>query len=133
MKRKDVWILLAILALALLCYVFFGRTASPAQQGTPLLRITASGRETRLVTLDHPEELVIEGENDARNVVSIFPGSFSMTESNCRHQDCIRQGTVTTGNAGSRPLGSRIICLPHKLVLELVFENEETTRLEVTP
>ena len=133
MKRKDVWILLAILALALLCYVFFGRTASTAQQGTPLLRITASGRETRLVTLDHSKELVIEGENDARNVVSIFPGGFSMAESNCRHQDCIRQGTVTTENAGSRPLGGRIICLPHKLVLELVFENEETTRLEVTP
>ncbi len=133
MKRKDVWILLAILALALLCYVFFGRTASPTPQGTPLLRITASGRETRLVTLDHSEELVIEGENDARNVVSIFPGGFSMAESNCRHQDCIRQGSVTAETAGLRPLGGKIICLPHQLVLELVFENEETTRLEVTP
>lgn len=133
MKRKDVWILLTILALALLCYVFFGRPVGQTPQGIPMLRITVAGRETGLVALDHSEELVIEGENDARNVVSIFPGGFSMTESNCRHQDCIRQGNVTTENAASRSLGSRIICLPHKLVLELVFENEETTRLEVTP
>lgn len=133
MKRKDIWILLAILALAFLCYLFFGRPAGRTPQGTPMLRITVAGRETGLVALDHSENLTIAGENDAYNVVKIFPGGFSMKESNCRHQDCLGQGTVTAENAASRPLGSRIICLPHKLVLELVFENEETTRLEVAP
>ena len=98
-----------------------------------MLRITVAGRETGLVALDHSENLTLAGENDAYNVVKIFPGGFSMKESNCRHQDCLGQGTVTAENAASRPLGSRIICLPHKLVLELVFENEETTRLEVAP
>ena len=56
-----------------------------------------------------------------------------MAESNCRNQDCLRQGSVTAENAGLRPLGGKIICLPHPLVLELVFEDEESIRLEVTP
>lgn len=133
MKRKDVSILLAILALALLCYVFFGRTATETAMGTPMVRISAAGHETRLIALDHEETLTLDGENGARNVVRISPGGFSMAESNCRHQDCLHQGNVTTENAGSRPLGGRIICLPHRLVLELAFEDEETTRLEVTP
>ena len=56
-----------------------------------------------------------------------------MAESNCRNQDCLRQGSGTAENAGLRPLGGKIICLPHQLVLELVFEDEESIRLEVTP
>ena len=124
MKRKDGWILLAILALAFLCYLFFGRTGKETAKGTPMVRISAPGQETRLIPLDQEEMLTLEGENGARN---------SMAESNCRNQDCLRQGSVTAESAGLRPLGGKIICLPHQLVLELVFEDEESIRLEVTP
>ena len=41
MKRKDGWILLAILALAFLCYLFFGRTGKETAKGTPMVRISA--------------------------------------------------------------------------------------------
>ena len=82
MKRKDIWILLAILALAFLCYLFFGRPVGQTPQGIPMLRITVAGRETGLVALDHSENLTLAGENDAYNVVKIFPGGFSMKESN---------------------------------------------------
>ena len=81
MKRKDVWILLAILALAFLCYLFFGRTGKETAKGTPMVRISAPGQETRLIALDQEEMLTLEGENGARNVVRIFPGGFSMAES----------------------------------------------------
>ena len=80
MKRKDGWILLAILALAFLCYLFFGRTGKETAKGTPMVRISAPGQETRLIPLDQEEMLTLEGENGARNVVRIFPGGFSMAE-----------------------------------------------------
>ena len=81
MKRKDVWILLAILALAFLCYLFFGRAGKETAKGTPMVRISAPGQENRLIALDQEEMLTLEGENGARNVVRIFPGGFSMAES----------------------------------------------------
>ena len=43
-----------------------------------------------------------------------------MKESNCTNQDCVHQGDVTLQNIASRPLANQIICLPHKVVLELV-------------
>lgn len=42
MKRKDGWILLAILALAFLCYLFFGRTGKETAKGTPMVRISGT-------------------------------------------------------------------------------------------
>ena len=85
MKRKDGWILLAILALAFLCYLFFGRTGKETAKGTPMVRISAPGQETRLIALDQEEMLTLEGENGARNVVRIFPGIpfFSSSLSVC--------------------------------------------------
>ena len=43
-----------------------------------------------------------------------------MKESNCTNQDCILQGDVTVDNVGSRVLANEVICLPHRVVLELV-------------
>ena len=65
-------------------------------------------------------EVVIDQADGSHNVVEVFAGGFRMKESNCTNQDCVHQGDVTLQNIASRPLANQIICLPHKVVLELV-------------
>jgi hypothetical protein len=55
-----------------------------------------------------------------------------MGESSCPNQDCVHQGAVTVDNADARPLLNQIICLPNRVVLEMVNPGESRL-LEVSP
>lgn len=129
MKRKDWWILLAVLAAGALVWLLGGRAALPGGE-RPTLRVTVEGRETELVALDTSRELVIEQENGARNVVELFPGGFRMREASCRNRDCVHQGEVTTENMESRPLYNQVVCLPNRVVLEMVVDGAQTLEVE---
>jgi len=121
-KRRD-WLIIGIVLLVSLALFLLRPTAVTG--GTAYLKITVPGQTYDLIPLTETREIVIEQEDGCRNVVEIFPGGFRMVESNCANQDCILQGDVTTDNVGSRALANQIICLPHRLVLELVTADGE--------
>ncbi len=127
MKRRDWLILFFVLLFSLALFLLRPQTAAPEMR--TYLRITAPGQSYLLVALDTAQEIVIDQENGAHNVISVFPGGFVMAESNCKNQDCIHQGQVTVDNMGSRPLANQIICLPNKVVLELVSADERVLEL----
>ena len=52
-----------------------------------------------------------------------------MESSNCDNQDCVGQGEVTLENRDSRILFNMVICLPHRLTLELLTREEAEARL----
>ena len=137
MKRKDFIILLAVLAAGAILFFATGRrlpgtTQSAGSAVAASVRITVPDQETRLVPLDASRQIVIDQESGEHNVVTLVPGGFFMSESNCKNQDCIKQATVTPGNVGERALGNQVICLPNKVVLELVA-GEPTEVLEIVP
>ena len=122
MKRKDWLIIGVVLAVSLILFLL-----RPASTGTTpetaYLRISAPGQTFDLVPLTQAREVVITQEDGASNVVEVFSGGFRMKESNCNNQDCVHQGDVTLSNIAERPLANQIICLPHKVVLELVAQD----------
>lgn len=133
MKRRDGIILAVVLLAALLCLVgrlVFGPRFS--QGTTPLLRITVSGKLHSETPLNQQGEIVLQQPDGARNIVRYFPGGFEMGESSCPNQDCIHQGAVTCDNVQTRPLMNQIICLPNRVVLEMVNAGESRL-LEVAP
>lgn len=134
MKRKDFIILFAVALLALAA--FFTRELWSGSLGggedVPRLRISIGGTIHSVVLLDHEDTIELVQENGFRNVVKVFPGGFVMQESNCRNQDCIQQGEVTTDNVDTRLLYHQIICLPNQVVLEMV-EGEDSLLLESLP
>lgn len=133
MKRRDGIILVVVLLAALLCLVgrlIFGPRIS--QGKTPLLRITVSGKLHSETPLNRQGEIVLQQPDGARNIVRYFPGGFEMGESSCPNQDCVHQGAVTVDNADARPLLNQIICLPNRVVLEMVNPGESRL-LEVSP
>ena len=129
MKRRDWWIIAAVLAISLVLLLLRPRADTTANT-TAYLRITVPGQTFELVPLTQDQEIVIDQADGSHNIVAVFQGGFRMKESNCTNQDCILQGDVTLTNMETRALANEVICLPHKVVLELVTGDE--TSLEIT-
>ena len=122
MKRRD-WLIIAIvLVLSLLLFALRPKTADVGNT-TAYLQITAPEQSFAPIPLTGDQEIEIVQADGSHNVVQVFEGGFRMKESNCKNQDCIHQGDVTLTNMDSRALANQIICLPHKVVLELVAQD----------
>ena len=52
------------------------------------------------------------------NVVVVADGAVRVREADCANQDCVHQGSIAAP-------GRQIICLPHKLWIEVVAEGGE--------
>lgn len=58
------------------------------------------------------------------NLLHVTPDSIRMSKADCSTQDCIHQGAATVASMDFRPLGGQIICLPHKLIVQLVPDGQ---------
>ena len=129
MKRRDFIILAVVLVASLALYLLRPQSVKDTEE-TVYMRVTIAGQTQQFVALTDEQDIRIEQENGDYNIVHIYPGGFQITEANCYNQDCIHQGEVNTGNIADRPLSNEIICLPHKLVLSLVTQEEAAQELD---
>lgn len=73
-----------------------------------------------------PVPLVCEGDytftqpDGGYNTLHVTKSSIRMHSADCVTQDCVTQGTASLENLDFRALGGQIICLPHKLIVELL-------------
>lgn len=109
MNRRD-WILVAIvLAAAVLLAAFFrfsGRSTGNA------IRIRVNGEEIGRYALNKNRTIKVENHY-GKNVIVIQDGEAYMEEADCPDHYCIQQGRIHRAN-------ETIVCLPHKLVVEVV-------------
>ena len=89
-----------------------------APQPIGLLPLPAEGEYTKTIRQEMPDG------SQAYNTVRVTPEGFRMEEANCENHDCIEEGEVTLANREERILGGMVICLPHRLMLELVTREE---------
>ena len=110
--KSRYWIMLigAVFALCLVLALLPSPDA-PASQA----RIK-SGSRTMTVDLQTDQEFTLEAEDGGYNTVTVRDGRIAVTESDCPDQYCIRQGFCSSGR--------QIVCLPHKLVISFVGEQE---------
>ena len=55
----------------------------------------------------------------AENTVAITGEAVYMEHADCENQDCVNMGAVTRDNLELRVMGGFIICLPHKVSVEV--------------
>ena len=114
MKHKKDWILigsfLGIALVAALCLHVF------TAQGTQVVA-TVDGQEVGRWLLSDSVDEVIETE-EGRNHLVIEGGKASIVEADCPDGICVKQGTISR-------TGQTIVCLPHKLVIEITGKAEE--------
>ena len=58
--------------------------------------------------------------SEGTNVVEVRDGRVRVAEAYCPNQDCVRQGWIDTP-------GEQIVCLPHKLVVEVSSQDSSSS------
>ena len=79
--------------------------------------IKVEGKVYGTYSLSKDQTITIE-EYGHYNRVEIKDGKVQMMEANCHNQLCVNQGAITTSNIP-------IVCLPNRVVVEIVDGEEE--------
>ncbi len=82
------------------------------------IRITRDGTVIGTYALEEDQLIPIEENSATINVICISDGRAYMKEASCPDGLCIRQGAIEKE-------GQAIVCLPHKLVVEVYGEDEQ--------
>lgn len=115
MKKKDVAMILAALAVALVLYA-----VSQLTLGTQAAQVVVSigGKEVLRKPISINDTYEIAQEDGSVNVICVQDGAVYMQEANCRDGLCIRQGKM-------RSAAKTIVCLPHELTVRLEGETAD--------
>ena len=79
------------------------------------VNIYADGKLVKTVSLKMDQEFTVECQNGT-NVITIRDGKIAVTEADCPDHYCMQRGFCDGGMA--------IVCLPNRLVIEFVGEQE---------
>ena len=112
MKTKYWIMILTVLLIgsALACIPLLNsETAARAQ-------ITSGGEVIATVDLLIDREIVVEAENGGTNTVTVKDGAIAVTAADCPDHYCMDRGFCTGG--------SQIVCLPNRLVISFLGEQE---------
>lgn len=114
MKNRYWLIIFAIIIIICACVWFFmsgniGTVVGIYQDGELLYKID-------LTRVDEPYEIRVE-YNDSENIILVKHNDISVIEADCADQVCVDHGSL--GNK------TPIICLPNRLVIEWIDDNEE--------
>ena len=111
MKTKF-WI--AALALALILCIGLSILTLGGEETTQA-QITSGGKVIRIVDLHIDQEFTVE-TSDGYNVVTVKDGKIAVTEASCPDHYCMARGFCNSG--------TQIVCLPNRLVIEFLAEQE---------
>ena len=81
--------------------------------------ITCDGRPLLDLPFDEAHSVQIIQDGGAENTVAITGDAVYMEHADCDNQDCVHMGAVTRENLELRVMGGFIICLPHKISVEV--------------
>ena len=81
--------------------------------------ITCDGQPLLDLPFSEPHSVQILQDDGAENTVAITGNAVYMDHADCENQDCVQMGEVTRDNLELRVMGGFIICLPHKISVEV--------------
>ena len=93
--------------------------AKPGGSDDLRVYVTLDGADLIDLPFDEAHTLEIIQPDGARNTVSLTGEAVTMISANCENQDCVHMGEVTRDNLELRVMGGFIICLPHKVSVEV--------------
>jgi hypothetical protein len=95
------------LTLGIYCFSRAGRQAV----------VTVDGAVYGTYALEEPQRVEISIDGRVANVLAIEDGRAHMESADCPDELCVRQGAISKS-------GQTIVCLPHKLVVEVTGGKE---------
>lgn len=113
-KKGDIWLVSGILLIAAVS--FFIIEFWIKQPGTKVV-ITVDGKVFGTYALEDDGRIEIETVY-GKNTVVIEGGGVFMTEADCPDKICVKTGKISK-------TGETIVCLPHKVVVEVQAKERE--------
>lgn len=115
MKKKDLVFIGIVLVLALIGLLSFQLLKSNEAELKVVITIDGQIYQSIPLTNETDEEIVVE-QNGKTNVVHIHDGQVSITEASCPDQICVHTAPADEN-------GEMIICLPHKVIVEVTTND----------
>lgn len=114
MKKADI-VLIAVIAVivGILILVLYGFNN---HQGA-YVQIEIDGETAEVISLDEDLTKEITTPDGGKNTLVINDGSAKMTEADCPDGICVNHKKISRA-------GESIICLPHKVVITVIGDNE---------
>ena len=102
---------LIVLGFAMSFYLAMGQDAGGQ------VEVRTAGELYGVYDLDKDQTVTVR-QGSHENEFEIRDGQVRMLRANCRNHDCIQQGAISR-------TGETIVCLPHKVVLEVTGGEED--------
>ncbi|WP_122646024.1 NusG domain II-containing protein [Enterococcus mediterraneensis] len=114
LKPWDVIIILLLIAASFIPVLIFSNQNSSQTVAAKEAVLRIDGVEKKTFSLDEGEKYTYRYENEDGdyNVIEVDNGRIRITEADCGDQICVRRGWASEN-------GETIVCLPHKLVIEI--------------
>lgn len=118
-KRLNLILVLAIAAVA--CVGLVATRLMGANTNADTATVVIRDGEQNVYELPLSQDTTKTVTTDlGTNLIEIKDGRVRVEEADCPNQDCVHQGWVDAA-------GEQIVCLPHKLTVDIVDESAETT------
>ncbi|MBQ8914512.1 MAG: NusG domain II-containing protein [Lachnospiraceae bacterium] len=106
-SKRDLIFILILLALSIVIVLIMHFNKRTGYN----VRISADGKTVKTLSLDKDTEYVFESDK-GYNIVVIKDGEVCVKEADCPDKICVNHKKISN-------VGETIICLPHKLVVEI--------------
>lgn len=120
MKKKDLFLIGILLAVGIVGFVVLKGIQKSAVSNQQVLKISVDGKVYGEYSLKDKQEIKIGDTNVCRIEED---GTVSMTEADCPDHLCVKQGKI-------KQFGESIVCLPNKVVLEIVTGDEKAEQID---
>ena len=113
-RKQDMFLILFFLIIAAtgLLWLYAGRERGDTVQ------VTVDGTVIGEYPLERDDTIRIEGIG-GNNTLKIRDGQADMTDADCPDKICVNHATISD-------VGESIVCLPHRVVVEIVSSDGET-------
>ena len=95
-----------------------GKPVEPEADGLRVY-VTLDGEALIDLPFDEAHTLTVTQPGVGENTVCLTGEAVYMAHADCENQDCVQMGEVTRDNLEVRVMGGFIVCLPHKLAVEV--------------
>ena len=124
-KRNDIFLLAALIlagaVLTVWIYSPFRSSGDAASNPDLVLEIRQNGMTTQMLSLEQSDySQTITSDSGGHNTFTINNGVVEMTDADCGDHTCINTGKIEKA-------GESIVCLPHRLVLQIVTADDNSS------
>ena len=98
---------------------FEGGSVEPGAGEGLRVYVTLDGEPLLDLPFGSPHTVRVIQDGLGENTVAVTEDSVFMDHADCENQDCVNMGAVTRDNLELRVMGGFIVCLPHRLSVEV--------------